>query len=322
MEEGWVYVLVNSCMQGVAKVGRTTRLPRDRAAELSAVTGVATPYVVAYEQSFADCHAAERAIHALLDRTGLRVNPAREFFWGTAPDIIALFRQAGAALEAGAPAPDAQEAAARTADDLLAAGDDALYGHGDVLQDTGEAVRLYRQAAAKGALDAHARLGSIYVQLYAVRQNRAGRRRALAPLKEGARRGDPYCYCEMAELFALEGHMANMAKAWSLFFAASPDRTAPRFVQACCRYVAMCLHTRQAPACLEALQPVAASVLSALLAELDRVRADPAARRLVAASLRWVYANLLAEPAALPKPARRAWRLPAAAQFGRPMTLA
>ena len=47
MEPGWVYVLVNSSMPGIAKVGRTTRAPRDRAAELSGVTGVATPFIVA-----------------------------------------------------------------------------------------------------------------------------------------------------------------------------------------------------------------------------------------------------------------------------------
>ena len=35
MEPGWGYVLVNSSMPGLAKVGRTTRSPAERVAELS-----------------------------------------------------------------------------------------------------------------------------------------------------------------------------------------------------------------------------------------------------------------------------------------------
>ena len=87
MQEGWVYVLVNSSMPGMAKVGRTFRLPSERVAELQS-TGVATPFILAYEQVFADCCAAEKAVHDELDRRGLRVALNREFFRGPPSDII------------------------------------------------------------------------------------------------------------------------------------------------------------------------------------------------------------------------------------------
>ncbi len=301
MEQGWVYVLVNSSMPGIAKVGRTTRAPGDRAAELSGVTGVATPFIVAYEQAFADCHAAERAIHAELDRRGLRVHAKREFFACPPAEIVRLLLQAGppdADMPAGQPA-------APSAVALLAAGDRALYGLGDALQDTGEAVRCYRLAATRGASEAYERLGRIYLQLLARRRDRASRRRAVATLKEGVRRGDPFCYCVLAEVFALEGHLVNVAKAWALFFAAVTEPSGTRFARAACRYVAQCLELRVPPAHLPVLVQAGDEMMRALLAELELVRDDPAERQRVAACLRWVCANgAPCEPAVVP---RRAW---------------
>lgn len=72
MAFGYVYLLVNSSMPGLVKVGKTTRPAFDRVAELSGATGVATPFIVAFEQAFADCDAAEQFIHAELERRGLR----------------------------------------------------------------------------------------------------------------------------------------------------------------------------------------------------------------------------------------------------------
>jgi hypothetical protein len=54
MAVGYLYVLVNSSMPGLVKVGKTARSPTQRADELSGVTGVATPFIVAFEQQFAE----------------------------------------------------------------------------------------------------------------------------------------------------------------------------------------------------------------------------------------------------------------------------
>ena len=299
MEQGWIYVLVNSSMPGLAKVGRTTKSPQDRAAELSGATGVATPFVVAFDQAFADCCAAEKSIHQELERRGLRVANNREFFRGSVSEVVRVVLEAS-----DAPGQIVPEAAAASAQSLLAAGDRHLLGTGDTLQDTGEAVRCYKLAASRGALVAFDRLGRIFVELHAKRADRVGRRRALAPLKEGARRGNYYCYAEMATLFAGEGHMANFHKAWDLFFTRRQAGQLPevedgvgRYAAACCRYVSLCLAADVPLEHRDALLPAAQAMKALLLEELERVRTDEAARHRLAGVLRWTYQQLSTDPA-------------------------
>ena len=74
----YIYVLVNSSMPGLCKIGKTTRDPESRATELSSDTGVPTPFVVAWEEEVSDCSAAEREIHRRL--AGSRESDNREFF--------------------------------------------------------------------------------------------------------------------------------------------------------------------------------------------------------------------------------------------------
>ena len=316
MEEGWVYVLVNSSIPGMAKVGRTSRTPHARAAELSGVTGVATPFIVAYDQFFADCHAAERAVHAELDRRGCRVAPNREFFRAVPSDIIRLLMEVPDGT-GQAPPPSAS---AGMAESLLDAGDRALFGLGDALQDTGEAVRCYKLAASRGSAAAYQRLGDVYVELFAAKPDRAGRRRAMLTLKEGARRGNFYCYGGMARIFAIEGHRANFDKAWHLFFTqaagaaargsvADPSPGGARasapagaygnasYAGACSRYIGLCLETGAAPMFRTELRAASDAIIAHLLKELERARPDPVARAHVSAKLRWAYAALLPEPA-------------------------
>ena len=75
---GWVYVLTNSAMPGLVKIGLTTRNPRDRAAELTAATGVPAPFVIAWCRAATDCAYVEAAVHRMLDDR--RVSGKREFF--------------------------------------------------------------------------------------------------------------------------------------------------------------------------------------------------------------------------------------------------
>ena len=291
MQQGWVYVLVNSSMPGMAKVGRTARLPSERVAELSGATGVATPFVLAFDQHFADCHAAEKAVHEELDRRGLRVAPNREFFRGPPSDIIRVVLDT-AQYPAGPSSVSADDRAAW----LLAAGDSSLCGVGERLGDTAEAIRLYKLAMTRGSLVAYERLGRIYM----ARNGVAARRRALEILGEGVRRGNHYCYPEMAAVFAWESNVASFNKAWTLFFAAEDARLHPggevaadRYEKACCRYIAASLALGLQPAYRDRLKDIVHPLVRLLLSELDQVRQDRPARRQVAACLRWVHQSLL-----------------------------
>lgn len=76
---GWVYILQNPALaENYLKIGRTTRLPEERARELSASTGVPVPFEVAYSERVNNCFRVEREVHELLRQ--YRVNDSREFF--------------------------------------------------------------------------------------------------------------------------------------------------------------------------------------------------------------------------------------------------
>lgn len=75
---GFVYVLSNLEMPDVYKVGMTTRSPHARAAELSKVTGVPTPFDVVYYAEVSDPMGQEKRVHEAL--SAYRVNSGREFF--------------------------------------------------------------------------------------------------------------------------------------------------------------------------------------------------------------------------------------------------
>lgn len=84
--KGYVYVLINATMPGFVKIAYSTKLPEDRAAELSNVTGVAAPFLVVWEERLEQFVEAERLIHAQLD--AMRHSENREFFQMDTRDAI------------------------------------------------------------------------------------------------------------------------------------------------------------------------------------------------------------------------------------------
>jgi hypothetical protein len=76
---GYIYVLSNPAFgYQIYKIGKTTRAPSERAAELSSPTSVPEPFVIQHQQHFADCDSAENMIHGALK--DYRCNSGREFF--------------------------------------------------------------------------------------------------------------------------------------------------------------------------------------------------------------------------------------------------
>ena len=296
MEHGWVYVVVNATIPGMAKVGRTTRTPEERVAELSGATGVATPFVLVFQQAFVDCVAAERGIHAILDRCGMRVAPNREFFRGPITDIILLILQYAIETGDGATAPLQQ-----SGHELLEQGDRHLFGEGDTLQDLSEAMRYYQLAVARGSGVACERLGALMAQFRST--TRGGKARAMSMLKEGARRGDYYCFCEMAAIAAEEDHVANFIKAWERFFVQraaafleAAESGKDRYATALQRYVVTCFSLGITPGHIDELTPHADVLVSMLAKTLDQARGSPNARKTLLVTLRWAHRALLHRP--------------------------
>ncbi len=90
---GYIYVLINPSFEGMVKIGKTTRDPNERAKELSATTGVPTPFILVYYKQFKDCNIAETEIHQILESNGYRVNENREFFKISSTEAIKLIQE-------------------------------------------------------------------------------------------------------------------------------------------------------------------------------------------------------------------------------------
>jgi hypothetical protein len=235
--QGWVYVLVNSSLPGLVKVGLTTRSPDERAEELSSATGVPTPFVIAFSQFFSDCRAAEAFVHEALSQRGVRTAANREFFSGSVQEVIRVVMQAPGQLDgptASSSEPD------EDVDLLLHAGDpdpltdlvledpdeappwaDLLheaYRHmnGDgCIQDFGEALALFKQAARLGSASALYEIGCIYELGNGVKKDKA---KALEFMKQAARKDYYEAYSGMANIFAQQNHQKNFETCMSLYF--------------------------------------------------------------------------------------------------------
>jgi len=75
---GFVYILSNPSMPGIFKIGSTERSVKERVAELSATTGVPTPFHVEHYILTEDPKSLEHSLHEELSE--FRVNGNREFF--------------------------------------------------------------------------------------------------------------------------------------------------------------------------------------------------------------------------------------------------
>ena len=93
---GFVYILANSCMPGIYKVGMTTRSPRARADEISSATGVPEAFDVLYYAEVQNPCMEEKRVHAELAQ--YRVNEGREFFAVDFQVIIEVIRNENGAF--------------------------------------------------------------------------------------------------------------------------------------------------------------------------------------------------------------------------------
>ena len=203
---GYVYVLANSAMPGFAKVGKTTRSPEMRAVELSTATGLPTPFIVVYEQYFEDCSIAERYIHSYLEKKGFRVNENREFFNAPISEIVRAISMAPGSKDnnsiddfstvsttvSGSAANDVS--AVKSRDQLIERViEEAInfqQGTEECIQDSYEAIRLYRQAIDLGSFSAYIYLAELFSEGDGVPKN-AGK--AIEILREGTRKGSLQC---------------------------------------------------------------------------------------------------------------------------------
>ncbi len=232
---GYIYILANSAMPDLVKVGKTTRTPAERAAELSKVTGVPTPFIVVYEQLVDDCTAAEEFVHTMLQQKGYRESDNREFFRAPVSEVIGIIIKMPTQFSSNSDVEDDDEDAeffSSESDDeldefvldddeneepdypwlaLWNSAWDYTFGNGDCIQDKEEAIKLYKQAIKLGCLPAYKMIGDIYFYKH-------DKKKSLEWYKEGAKQGDYLCYPKMAEIFGLSNQLDNYHKCVKLFF--------------------------------------------------------------------------------------------------------
>lgn len=89
LSKGYVYILANASYEKLLKIGCTSKNPKERADELSAHTGVASPFLVIHERFVTNYVDAERAIHQELEE--YRYQKKREFFSLSVKKAISVF---------------------------------------------------------------------------------------------------------------------------------------------------------------------------------------------------------------------------------------
>jgi len=84
---GYIYILSNSAMSGLLKIGLTTRSVSDRVYELNSATGVPTAFTIETYFESRNPKADENAIHKQLAQNRV---PGREFFRITIQEAITV----------------------------------------------------------------------------------------------------------------------------------------------------------------------------------------------------------------------------------------
>lgn len=203
MEAGYVYVLINPSFPGMVKIGCTTRSTTERAAELSRVTGVPTPFIVAFEQAFDDCQSAEAYVHAVLSDKGHRTSANREFFSISATEAItAILATPGkiASSSPAAPGPEQGPADNPYWKSLFDEAEHHLYGLGGYLVDEKKAAELLGKSIAIGGLAAYPLLSAMYSSGQGVRKDP---NHAIDLLKRGISAGNPFCAWKLGVTYVL-----------------------------------------------------------------------------------------------------------------------
>ena len=266
---GYIYVLANSAMPDLVKVGKTTRTPSERAAELSKVTGVPTPFIVVYERMVDDCTVAEEFIHSVLQQKGYRESDNREFFRVPVTEVINIIVKMPQQIVSNLDVEDddSNELFLKNSNDeldefvlyseteesnyvwleLWQMAENYNYGLGDFIQDYDEAMRLYKQSIKLGCLVAYAQVGDLFNYGNGVPQND---QKALEWYKEGSKKGDYFCYLKMGDLFSYNDQMDNFHKCYKTFFKNRQEKSNPiveefysnlDYLISCITYINTCL---------------------------------------------------------------------------------
>lgn len=223
MPAGFLYVLINPTMPGLAKVGKTTRNPTDRVAELSSATGVPSPFMLAFQQPVTECDSAELWVHKELEREGFRHADNREFFNAPLHEIIKVVAQAANLVfdasnlnDFGVGSPAYEASAEILSEELFNLGVTYEEGTDTVLRNQKRALEYFEQAAALGDAYACVKAAKYYEdEKGVVRQDLEI---ALRFYSKAVHLGHWWREADIADIFLEAKQVAAAQAHWKLFF--------------------------------------------------------------------------------------------------------
>lgn len=216
---GYIYVLANSAMPDLVKVGKTTRTPAERAAELSKVTGVPTPFIVVYEQLVDDCTAAEEFVHTMLQQKGYRESDNREFFRAPVSEVvravISMPNQISNDLKLMQTESEHVDSEKEIESypwlEMWNMAENYHYGKNLCIVNFKEAEKFYEKSVKLGCISAYLKLGEVgrEIQISSTRGSIWDKyiEKMFEWYKQGAVKGNYYCYLKMANF--LKGNDAE-----------------------------------------------------------------------------------------------------------------
>lgn len=191
---------INPSYEGLVKIGKTTREPEERVKELSAATGVVSPFILVYKRLFQDCHTAESNIHTVLTDKGYRVSESREFFRLNVTDAInALIALPD--VVAATPVKVETKKEISLAESYFLRAEKLYFGSDDDFSDLEEAVEMYEKVGELGYAAAYERLGGIYIDYFEEQDIWNENKRLKADIKayrKAAEGGLWWCYDTLA----------------------------------------------------------------------------------------------------------------------------
>ena len=230
MPAGFIYVLINPAMPGLAKIGKTTRNPTSRMAELSNATGVPTPFVLAFQQAVKECDQIEAQIHKDLEKEGYRVSTNREFFNAPLHVIVQKILHFSNSFQTNesesiqVPSKNLTITENDTlADELYELGISYQNGTDFILKNPRKAIKLFEQAAEAGSLQAAARAASMYrLGAQGIQKNAE---KALTLYLKALNLGGWYYEPNIAEIFLENTQKQSIISHWKNFFEKSVFET-------------------------------------------------------------------------------------------------
>lgn len=216
-KSGYVYVLINTSMPGLVKIGKTTKDPEERAKELSASTSSPSPFILVYYRRFSNCNSAEKLIHAALEHRGSRFK--KEFFKISCTDAINMVLAIDDKKE-GVVDETIDNETEKDTENIgmihFQKGTDYYCGNDDCFQDIDKALSNYQKAVEYGVAEAHQGIGNIYYY------EQGDIPKAIKEYREGAEKGNIFCYAQLGIIYMSEEDYINDKNAnlaWKRFFA-------------------------------------------------------------------------------------------------------